>query len=84
MKSLTQFIEGMTDSAYVKNPKAFAEIEKETKTYAKNIVANMEHSVKNDEQKSDYLYGVLRNLWAHMTEGTRKIFLSTLKEFIDQ
>ena len=85
MKSLNKFIEGMTDPAYIKNPKAFGDIEKQTKMYAEDIVKGMEDYCENDEQKSDYLNSLLRNIWFEIPKGSRrKILLPVLKEFVEQ
>ena len=80
-----KYIEGMTDTAYIKNPKAFGDIEKQTKIYAEDIIKNMEDYCENDEQKSDYLNSLIRNMWFEMPKGSRrKILLPVLKEFTDQ
>ena len=85
MKSLVNLIEGMTDSSYRKNPKVFSDIEKQTKMLAEDIIKNMEDYCENDEQKSDYLNSLLRNIWFEMPKGSRrKILLPVLKEFTDQ
>lgn len=83
MKSLVEIVEGMTDKAYVKNPEKYQEIIDQTEKLGEDIVKNMQDYCENDEQKSDYLHALLREIWLGMPKGERrKIMLPVLKEFI--
>ena len=87
MKSLNQFVNesGVTTPAYVRNPDKFQKIEDLTKDFAKNIVKKMEGLCDNDEQKSDFLDSLIRNIWFEMPKGIRrKVLLPVLQNFIDQ
>lgn len=85
MKTLSQFVEGMTDPAYVKNPQNYKEIEDQTKKLAEDVIKTMEDYCENDKQQQDFLFGLIKNIWFEMPKGTRrKNFLSVLKDFVDQ
>ena len=85
MKTLSQFVEGMTDPAYRKNPKRFKEIEDQTKKLAEDIVKTMEDYCENDKQKQDFFDTLLREIWFETSETDRKNnLLPIIKNFIDQ
>lgn len=85
MKSLTQFVEHMTDKAYVKNPKRYQEIEDQSKKLAEDVVKTMQDYCENDTQVQDFLFGLIKDIWFEMPKGSRrKNFLTVLKDFVDQ
>ena len=85
MKTLSQFVEGMTDPAYAKNPQRYKEIEDQTRSLAEDIIKTMEDYCENDKQQQDFLNALLRRIWFDMSEKDRRNnFLPVLKNFIDQ
>ncbi|MCH5167824.1 MAG: hypothetical protein J1F35_08095 [Erysipelotrichales bacterium] len=85
MKTLSQFVEGMTDPAYRKNPKRYQEIEDQTKKLAEDVIKTMEDYCENDKQKQDFFDALLREIWFETSEMDRKNnLLPIIKNFIDQ
>lgn len=85
MKSINEIVEGMTDPAYVRNPKKSQEIEDQTKMLAEDIVKTMQDICENDEQQQDFLFDLIKEIWWAMPKGSRrKNFLPALKNFVDQ
>lgn len=85
MKSLTQFVEHMTDPAYRKNPKRYKELEDQAKKLAEDIIKTMEDYCENDKQVKDFFNALLRRIWFDSSEKDRRNnILPILKDFIDQ
>ena len=84
MKPLSQFIEGMTDPAYRKNPKRYQELEDQAKLLSEDILKAVEDYCENDKQQQDFFNALLRRIWFDMPKEDNKNLLSVLQNFIDQ